>query len=142
MSPRLLSFVVLSWPIGEVLSIVLVASWVGALWTILALVAGAAAGLYLLRTAGRAAFSTLRAGEVRIVDLDMMQGSARLKVAGILLLVPGFMSDLGAAALLLWPRRPPRPGVRRDAAGTVVELDTGDFRREPERRIGTDSERR
>jgi len=138
MSPRMLAFMVLLLPIGEILSIITAASQIGALWTVAALVLGALAGIVLLRTAGRAAFSTLRAGEVRIVDLNVMQGSARLMVAGILLLVPGFLSDLGALVLLLWPRRTVPPGVRRDLDGTVVDLDQTDFRREPQQRLPND----
>ncbi len=84
-------------PIVEIASIVLVAQLIG-WWTLALLVVAAVLGVYVLRRTGR---DWLR----RISDRDQPAratgDSAMLFAAGILLIIPGFVSDIIALLLLL-----------------------------------------
>jgi UPF0716 protein FxsA len=92
--------------IGEVASIAILGSYVGALTTVLVIVAGVMLGVMLL--AGRA-FSTLQnAAEAWSKGEEIgpiVASSALVGLAGILFLLPGLLSDAAALALLLPPVR-------------------------------------
>lgn len=93
----------LLWMIVELLVMILVAGAIGALATIAWLVLAAAAGVWLIRSEqlslpARAA--ALRDG----ASADMRESGFRV-FAGMLLIVPGFLSDALALAFLLPPVR-------------------------------------
>ena len=92
--------------IGEVASIALLGSYLGAGYTLLVIGIGVALGIMLL--AGRA-FSTLQdAAEAWSKGEEIgpvVASSALLGLAGILFLVPGVLSDVAALALILPPVR-------------------------------------
>lgn len=134
-------------PVAEIVSIVVAADLIGALWTILALVAGAAGGIAVIRKAGGDAMRELRReASAGVVDARVFAGASRLVLIGVLLIVPGFVSDVFALALTLPPvrrflsrglamrttvvhastTRQPRPGV--------VELEREEFRRVDEKK--------
>ena len=110
-----------------------VGSWLGPGPTLLLLALGAAAGIAVLRTAQFSLLSGLRpvlaSGEPLVPEL--LDASLR-GAAGLLLIIPGFVSDLAALGLLIPQLR--RGIVRRlsggldnePAASVVIE---GDYRR-------------
>ena len=95
---------VLLLPAAEFAAFVLVALVVGWFWAALLFLGTTAAGLLILRRAGRRDFdrfrSTLGAQGIRAINLET-PGLATM-VGGILLVLPGFITDV-AGALLLWP---------------------------------------
>ncbi len=100
--PFVILFLVLALPVIEYASIVEVSGWIGPVWTALLLVAGFVFGLFLFRSQsiamGRRAVEAVRAGappEQAIVQ------SGAIIFAGILFMIPGFVSDIVGLMLLL-----------------------------------------
>jgi UPF0716 protein FxsA len=95
---------VLLLPAAEFAAFVLVALAIGWLLAALLFLGTTAAGLLMLRRAGRRDFdrfrSTLGAQGIRAINLET-PGLATM-LGGILLILPGFITDV-AGALLLWP---------------------------------------
>lgn len=107
MAFRLIGLVILLlWAAAELAVLARVADAVGALATILLLVAVGLVGLSLVRSQGMAtllrARAALDAGRPPVADLF---DGACILVAGVLLVLPGFLSDVAACALLLPPVR-------------------------------------
>ncbi len=90
----------------EIASLLIVGSWIGVGWTLLLLVAGLVLGLALIGRGGREAMGAVnQAARSRQVTDDTVTGGFLTVVAGVLLMIPGFVSDLAALALLLPPVR-------------------------------------
>lgn len=94
-------------PIAELIVLIEVGSEIGALAVIGLLFAGVFAGLAVLRGRGLA---SLRGVRSRLASGDLpgqdVVESMLLAFGGILLLIPGFITDAFSLALLLpWPRR-------------------------------------
>ncbi|MCB9564445.1 MAG: FxsA family protein [Kofleriaceae bacterium] len=92
--------------IGEIASIVIVGGMIGTLYTLLALVAGAVLGSLVL--GGRAAATLRRAAEAYARSEpvgDVLMSNAIAGFAGVLFIIPGFLSDAVALILLLPPTR-------------------------------------
>jgi UPF0716 protein FxsA len=90
----------------EIASLLLVGSWIGVGWTLLLLLGGFVLGLALIGRGGREAMSAVnQAARSRQVTDDTVTGGFLTVVAGVLLMIPGFLSDLVALALLLPPVR-------------------------------------
>lgn len=109
-----------------------VAGWLGAGPTLLLLLVGAVAGGAVLRTARFSLLSQLRRGLAGGEPLlPALLGGALRAAAGILLIIPGFISDLVAAGLLIPPLR--RRLIRRLSApsdhGSGPVVIEGDYRR-------------
>jgi UPF0716 protein FxsA len=109
--PFLLAFLAL--PIIEIALFILVGGWIG-LWPTLGLVIAAAfAGTALMRSAGAQAGQRIRASMMQ--DQDPSADIVRMAmtfVAGMLLIVPGFLTDAVALVLLV-------PQVQRAAFNTL-----------------------
>lgn len=94
-------------PAAEFMAFVLVALAIGWLWAVLLFFATSAAGVLVLRHAGRRDFdrfrSTLATQGIRAINLDT-PGLASM-MGGILLVLPGFITDIAGAILLLPPAR-------------------------------------
>ena len=123
----LLLLMLLGFPLLEIVVLARLAEAGG--WWVLAWVAlAAAAGFVLLKEARFALLarlgSALAAGQFPIAALI---DSARTVLAGLLLILPGVVSDGIAFALLLLPRAVPAEVGTRQPAGSVIE---GRFRRE------------
>jgi UPF0716 protein FxsA len=100
---------------AEVAAVIAIGNVIGALWTVLLLIAVSVAGVALLRRQGANTITGLtdalrnrRDPQPEIVD------GALIGVAAALILFPGFLSDV-AALLLLFP--PTRAVVRRKVVG-------------------------
>lgn len=116
----------------EIASLLIVGSWIGVGWTLLLLVAGFVLGLVLIGRGGREAMGAVnQAARSRQVTDDTVTGGFLTVVAGVLLMIPGFVSDLAALALLLPPvralvRRRTQAWAQRSAAQVrVVHLGGG-----------------
>ncbi len=105
MSPRFVVVVIIAFLGLELISIVLVADWLGAFATLMAIAAGMVLGVLMLRRAGfQVARAALASGGV--LDLSRVGGTGRMVGAALLLAMPGFLSDVVALGLLIAPRRP------------------------------------
>lgn len=129
-------------PLLELYVLIEVGAQLGALTVIGLLVAAAIAGGLLLRWQGfslaRRVRETLERGEVPAIE--MMEG-AMVLTAGVLLILPGFLSDIVAIGLLLpWLRTALIlrfvAARRKNAAGQEPrrpQIIEGEYRREDER---------
>jgi UPF0716 protein FxsA len=90
----------------EVAALVAVVSWLGLGWTLLLLMAGAVIGMWLVRREGaRAALAMAEAaGAGRMAHAELTDG-ALIGFAGLLILVPGVVSDVLGLLLVLPPSR-------------------------------------
>lgn len=98
--PILVTFILL--PLVEIALFVVVGGWIG-VWATLALVVGTTlAGALVLRRLGRRAVEDLRRGTGR----GIAPGDLALRtLAGILLILPGFLTDVLGLLLLVPPLR-------------------------------------
>jgi UPF0716 protein FxsA len=104
---RRLRLLVGLWALLEVLVFVLVASWIGVGWTILAALATTALGWVLLARQGTRALAELRERTRTRQGAGRALGDAGLvAVGGLLMVLPGFVGDLLGLLCLL-------PGTRR-----------------------------
>jgi UPF0716 protein FxsA len=154
--PFLIFFLLISLPVLEVASIVEVSRWVGPLAAFLLLAASVTFGVFLIRSqslmAGRRVMAAMQAGtppEEPLLD------TGAIMLAGVLFMIPGFVSDilalfllLPAARRLMWrgmslgfrgrvrtwrterqprpePRKPQRAGDAIDVEFTEVPRDQG-----------------
>ncbi len=93
-------------PVAEIAVFIQVGSLIGVGMTLLLVLASAVFGIWLVRTQGFAAATRVQAMIARGESpaLGMLEGLALL-AAGVLLLIPGFVTDLAAFALLIPPLR-------------------------------------
>jgi UPF0716 protein FxsA len=96
----------LAWLFAEVFVAIKVGEAIGAALTLILLFAGWPLGTWVLRTHGRAAWRRLLVaiGEGRPPGREVVDG-ALIVLGGVLLIIPGFVSDAIAACLLLPPTR-------------------------------------
>jgi UPF0716 protein FxsA len=94
------------WPVAEVVVAIEIARAIGVLPMLLALIASWPVGSWALRTQGAAAWR--RFGEAvaasRPPAREVLDG-AMILIGGLLLIVPGFITDVFGALLLLPPTR-------------------------------------
>jgi UPF0716 protein FxsA len=133
---------VLALPLAEVAVFVLVAMQIGIAVTLALTLAASFAGLVLLKIAGRANLAHVRValadGEIR--EAEISGGSFFAGLAGILLVLPGFLTDVLAVLLLLPPVQRAMTAalgraLRRQSrtADGVVDLDPGEWNRVEDR---------
>jgi UPF0716 protein FxsA len=96
--------VVIALPLAEIAGFVIVGRWIGVL-AVLALVLGAAVlGGAILRGRMAVLRSTMR-GRGGVALLGALADETLLAIGAVLLVIPGFLSDLAALPLLLPPLR-------------------------------------
>jgi UPF0716 protein FxsA len=102
----LLLLLLVLWPVAELFVAVKVADAIGVLLTIVLLLASWPIGSWLLRSAGRHAWQRLSAAVAagEPPGRPVIDGALRL-IGGVLFIVPGFITDVIGAALLLSPIR-------------------------------------
>jgi UPF0716 protein FxsA len=98
---------VLAMPLLELAAFIAVAATIGFGWALSLIFAGSVAGLLILRHAGGAHIARIRValgqGTFTAFQADSKGGVTLL--AGILLVIPGFISDVVALLLLIGPLR-------------------------------------
>lgn len=126
----LISLAALALPFIEILLLVRLGSvngWLPFVWVILAVLAGWALiwqerKLFVVRVLG--------ALQANAGVSQMLWQSGRRFIAGVLLVIPGILTDVAALVLLLWPgARLPRRAAAND---DIIE---GTFRRDPTSRL-------
>lgn len=132
----------------EIVALVAVASWLGIGWTLLLLLAGTVVGLWLARREGLRALSALAGAtrDRRIAHVEVTDGLL-VAAGGMLIVLPGFVSDLAGLLLVLPPTRavvrrrlvrsaerraPGLRTVRIRSAGPVIDAEVVDVRSEPD----------
>ncbi len=100
--PFFIFFLMISWPVLEVASIIQVSKWVGPLATFLLLAAGFAFGAFLIRSQSRVvAMRVMEAIRSGAAPEKTLLDSGTVSLAGVLFMIPGFVSDAVAALLLI-----------------------------------------
>lgn len=89
----------------EIYFLIKLAEYIGGLPVILFLAASAFGGWQLIR----GEFHSLLNRAFAPAPLQLNEFPARKLIAGILLIVPGVITDVAAIILLLWPRKPDAP---------------------------------
>jgi UPF0716 protein FxsA len=124
----LLIGILLGFPLLEAVVLVRLANTMG--WWVLAwMMLSACAGVALIKEARFAMLARLAAGLAHgEFSIAALTDSARVVLAGLLLIFPGVVSDLIAITLLLLPRQDVarEPARRPRVRGPVIE---GEFRR-------------
>lgn len=97
---------ILAWPFVEIATFIAVGREIGILPTLVAVVATSVMGGLLLRAQGLAALKSIKR-EVRHGELpaDAIGHAALIGIGGLLLLLPGFVSDILGILLFLPPVR-------------------------------------
>ena len=96
----------LIWPLAELFVAIEVAGAIGVLYTVLLLLVSVPLGMWALRAQGGAAWRRLTAAvaEGRTPAREVLDG-ALILAGGVLLMIPGFITDVIAICLLLPPTR-------------------------------------
>ncbi|MFJ4678173.1 MULTISPECIES: FxsA family membrane protein [unclassified Kitasatospora] len=121
---RTVPLLVVAWLVLEIWLVTVVAGWIGWFPTLLLLVAGVFLGGAVIKRAGARAF---RAAVELSRDPQSAQpqtGTSMTVLAGLLLMVPGFLSDLLAVTFLLPPTRAVWRAVGRRIAGSALRSTT------------------
>jgi UPF0716 protein FxsA len=110
-------------PIAEIYVIIQVGQAIGALWTILLLIADSIIGARLLSWQGRRAWVRFQAAiaEGRVPHREVMDG-VLIVLGGAFLLTPGFITDVLGLVLLIPPSR---AVVRRVLTRAIVRRRLG-----------------
>jgi UPF0716 protein FxsA len=127
------------WPLAEIAAFVVIGGTIGVGGVILAVIAGGFAGVAVLRRSGARAVDALHHGSQGASGpaAEAAMDGAWMALAGALLIIPGFISDAVALALLLPPvRRWLVRNGRRPIAMSGINISVGGFgwRQEPGRR--------
>jgi UPF0716 protein FxsA len=114
----------------EVVVCVLVASWIGLGWTILATLATSALGWLLLAKQGTKALGELRQrAEERRAPGRALGDAGLVALGGLLMVLPGFIGDLlGLLCLLPGTRALPRTLIARGVASRLPDAMRGPVR--------------
>lgn len=115
------------WPVAEIYAAIRVAEAIGVPWTLLLLIVSWPVGLWAMRTEGRAAWRRLgdAVAAGRPPGREVLNGALVL-AGGVLLLIPGFISDIVGVVLLLPPSRALLRGVLgRNLDRRIVVRATG-----------------
>jgi UPF0716 protein FxsA len=117
-------------PAAELLALILVAAVIGWLWTAALFVATSVLGVLLLRKSGRADLDRVRNAFARdgLRAIRLETPGVAPVIGGILLVFPGFITDILGAALYV-------PPLRRWAADKLAERARRAERRRDERVI-------
>jgi UPF0716 protein FxsA len=128
------------WPIAELFVAIKVAEAIGVLLTVILLLVGWPLGMWLAKTQGRAAWRRLSAAAAagRPPGREVIDGALVL-AGGMLLIVPGFITDIFGLLLLLAPTRSVAgAAIRRNFQSRVVVAATR-FSRAPRSAYDVDS---
>ncbi|MBD0675377.1 FxsA family membrane protein [Streptomyces sp. CBMA156] len=102
---RVLPLLITAWLVLEIWLLVQVGSWLGGFTVVLLLVAGVLIGGSLIKRAGLKALSAAIEQSKNPQSEQPETGTSMTVLAGLLLIVPGFLSDLVALTLVFPPTR-------------------------------------
>lgn len=107
----LIALLLICWPLLELFVAFEVSQLIGVTWTVLLILFSVPLGMWAVRSQGRAVWQRLTDGIAvgRPPGRDVLDGALVL-LGGVLFILPGFISDLFGALLLLPPSR---AGLRR-----------------------------
>jgi UPF0716 protein FxsA len=136
-------------PVMELAAFIAVAVAIGFGWAILLILAGSACGLMLLRHGGGAHVARIRAA-VNGRSFTALEADGRgglVILSGILLLIPGFITDAAAVVLLLLPALRAvfgvrGPGPRPRSPDGVLDLEPEQWQRIPDPQLEDERTRR
>jgi len=128
----------LALPVMELAAFIAVAAQIGALAALILIGATSFAGVLILRHAGGSHIARMRValGEGSFTALQADSSGGLVLIAGILLLIPGFITDALGLLLLLAPLRQGLSAALRRGpparADGVVDLPPEEWRRVPD----------
>jgi UPF0716 protein FxsA len=129
-------------PLAEIVAFILVAALVGLGLAFLLMLATTLAGFLVLRRAGRGGIARFRVAVTDVAGIQANASGLLTVLAGLLLFLPGFLTNLIGVALLIgpvrrWCGRTFRLWVRRrkPADRTTIDLAPGDWEQLPEREL-------
>jgi UPF0716 protein FxsA len=101
-----MGFLLLLWPALEILVVIIVAQQIGVLLTFVLLILGWPVGIWAIQSRGRAAMARLAraVAEQRAPGKEVLDG-ALVVIGGVLLMIPGFITDVLGICCLLPPMR-------------------------------------
>lgn len=117
---RVLPLLLTAWLVLEIWLLVQVGSWLGGFTVLLLLIAGALLGGSLIKRAGVKALSAAIEQSRNPQSQQPQTGTSMTVLAGLLLIVPGFLSDLIALTLLFPPTRALWRAAGRKAADKAL----------------------
>ncbi|MFJ9772496.1 FxsA family membrane protein [Kitasatospora sp. NPDC101157] len=117
---RVLPLLITAWLVLEIWLLVLVGSWLGGFAVLLLLIAGGVIGGSLIKRAGLKALSAAIEQSKDPRSEQPQTGTTMTVLAGLLLIVPGFLSDLVALTLLFPPTRALWRAVGRKVADKAI----------------------
>jgi UPF0716 protein FxsA len=130
-------------PLAEIAVFVTVATQIGFGWALALVLLTTFAGAFMLRRAGRSRLAHFRVAvsgnDVTGIEADT--GGLVTVLAGVLLFVPGFITDLIGLVLLIGPvRRMFGRAIRKWLTGrqrdrSVVDLTPGEWQKVPDREL-------
>lgn len=131
----------LALPLLEIAAFWLVAAKIGFFSAFFLLMAGSAAGVAILSWLGRRFLTHVvrSLNETNRADIEAKPGSMMTGIGALLLAIPGFITDVIGIALMLPPVQrwlTATVPVRAKRADGVIELEDGEWRRMPDRKIG------
>jgi UPF0716 protein FxsA len=126
-------------PLAELAAFIAVAVAIGFLWAFLLTLATSFAGMMILRHAGGSHVARMRVAmaEGNFTSLQADGTGGLFLLAGILLLIPGFITDFLALLLFIGPLRRKlfellAPAGQRPRADGVVDLEPEQWHRVPD----------
>jgi UPF0716 protein FxsA len=127
------------WPLAELFVAIKVAEAIGVLLTVILLLASWPIGMWLTKAEGRAAWRRLSAAVTagRPPGHEVIDGALVL-AGGLLLMVPGFITDVIGLVLLAPTRKLARTAIARNFQSRLVVAATR-FSREPGSHYDVDS---
>jgi UPF0716 protein FxsA len=135
-------------PLAEIVAFILVATLVGIGAAFLLMLATTLAGFLVMRRAGRGGIARAMS-DTDVAGIQADPASFLTVLAGLLLFLPGFLTDLIGVALLIgpvrrWCGRTLRLWVRRrtPADRSTIELAPGEWQQLPERELPHKSDHR
>ena len=138
-------------PLAEIAAFILVAVVAGLGWALILMLATTLTGFLVLRHAGRGRIAHFRVAvaDTDIAGIQANAGGFLTVLAGLLLFLPGFLTDLIGAALLIgpvrrWCGRTLRLWARRrtPADRSTIDLAPGEWQHLPDRELPRKSDHR
>lgn len=134
---------VLLLPVGEFATFVLVAWLIGFGWALALMLATSIAGFVALRWAGRGPLAQFRdaVAENGLARFEANTAGLLTVLGGIMLILPGFLTDLAGALLLIGPLQRrivanfdrAASGGRQSRRSAVIDLKPDEWRQMPDR---------